>query len=507
MDILLLSLQVDLDTIGLKYLHYSLLQHSYNSAILFLPDFDSHNDQKLENILKFVRDNSPKLIGVSLMSVEYTKACHLTEYLKKYLKIPVVWGGIHPTIAPEMCLEYADYVGIGECEKTIIDIAHHIANNEDNDLTHINNLCYKENGQVKRNPLYPLTADLDEIPSFEHIPINSYIQDYKAILPVNQSIFKKHARYSGTTYSVMSSRGCPFSCTYCCNNFISRLYDYRKVRRRSIANIIAELKKAKSEHPFIEYINFQDDCFLACSASHLAEFCESYKKEIGIPFVVRSIPVYTTREKIEVLKSSGLAWISLGLQSGSDRVSREIYKRKSLKEDFLKAAKIIKDYNVAAFYDVILDNPFETREDKLETIHTLIEIPKPYYTQFFSLTLYLGTELYARAKEECPEYIEDAIKKDYLLYNKDTLNMMTRLATFISKKQMNKILHLYKEKPDSLSLKIHLFIALLQSSLLFEPLTGLKVIKLSQGGNYLKTLKVLPNYFKEGVMRYIKQFK
>jgi len=421
--------------------------------------------------------------------------------------IPVVWGGVHPTIAPDTCMEYADYVCIHEGERAIIDIADAVIGNEYNKLAHIKNLCYKQDGQIKRNPLYPLIQNLDEIPSYDHIPKNSYIQDNDVIVPVNRKTFIRYARYSGTTYSIMSSRGCPFSCTYCCNNVLSGLHDSKKVRHRSTANIISEIKKAINDNPYIEYINFQDDCFLACSGKHLSEFCEQYRKEIGRPFIVRSIPTYINREKVTALKSAGLAWISLGLQSGSDHTCKEIYKRRSLKADFLKAAGIIKDYNIAAFYDVILDNPFESVEDKLETIQTLVETPKPFYTQFFALNFYLGTELYARASKECPERIDDSTQKDYLLYKKDILNAITRLAAFLNEKTMKRIIHLYKKNPKSVGLKIYLFINTLRSSFIVEPLTYFRVIKLSQGDNYMKTLKVLPNYFKEGIMRYINQFR
>jgi radical SAM superfamily enzyme YgiQ (UPF0313 family) len=507
MNILLISVQRDLDIIGLKYLHYYLLKNGYNSFLLHLTNFNPNDDNHLENINKFISGISPGFIGISLMSIEYCNARDLTKYLKTNLKsIPVIWGGIHPTISPEMCLEYADYVCAGEGERAVLDLANAVNKNES--IKTINNFYYMENARIKKNMLYPPIENLDEIPAYDHIPVNSFIQETNGrIIPMDKKIFRKYARYRGTSYSIMSSRGCPFSCTYCCNNFISRLYQTKKVRRRSTENIIIELEKTVNDNPEIEYINFQDDCFLACGDEYLKEFCKTYKEKIKKPFVVRAIPIYITRNKIEYLKDAGLAWISLGLQSGSDRVCNEIYKRKSLKADFLKAAGIIKDFDIAAFYDVILDNPFENEEDKLETIQTLIKTPKPFYTQFFSLSLYLGTELYERAKKECPEKIEDPLQKKYLLYHKNTVNNMIRYSTFLSGKFMNKVVYLYKQNPEGAMLRVALFIANLLSTLIFEPLTYFRVIKLSLGGSYIRTLKVLPNYFEEGFMRYFNQFK
>jgi len=511
MSILLISLQKDLDIIGLKYLHYTLLNNSCVSLFLCLPNFNPNDADALEQIKKFVLECSPSLIGISLMSVEYNNACALTTYLKNnFTSIPVLWGGIHPTIAPKMCLDYADYVCVGEGERTILDIARAVDGNErlylNEGLSSINNLCYRgDNGQVKQNPLYPLIENLDEIPFYDHIPVHSFIQAHKDILPLSKKIFQKYARYSGTTYSVMSSRGCPFSCTYCCNNFISRLYGSRNVRRRSIAGIICELERAVQNNPQIEYINFQDDCFLACTSEYLKEFCEIYQEKIKRPFIVRSIPVYINRDKMASLKRAGLAWISVGLQSGSDRVCREIYQRRSLRADFLKAAGLIKDFRIAAFYDVILDNPFETQEDQLETIQTLLETPKPFYTQFFSLSLYLGTELYTRAQQNSLN-MESSLSKDYLIYNKSTLNDLLRISTFVSQERMQRVVDLYKKNPESFRFKVAFFMAKVLSMTIREPVTYFQVIKLSQNDRYLRTFKVMPSYFKEGFRRYINQF-
>jgi radical SAM superfamily enzyme YgiQ (UPF0313 family) len=507
MNVLLISVQADLDVLGLKYLHYTLLKHGVNSFLLCLPNIKQRDAASVGNLKQFIAKLSPQLIGISLMSIEFNDAAYLTQYLKKeFASITIVWGGIHPTIAPEMCLDYADYVCIGEGERTIVDMANAIK--ERGDLTSINNLCYIKDNEAKRNPLYPLIDNLDEVPAYDLIPVNGFLQDKAgAIVPIDQKVFKKYARYRGTTYSTISSRGCPFSCSYCCNNFLTHLYNSKKIRRRSIPSLISELERCLSNNPGIEYINFQDDCFMACSDEHLKNFCQEYKNKIRKPFIIRSIPIYINQDKIRSLKDAGLAWISIGIQSGSDRVCKEVYKRKTSKIDVLRAANIINKFDVGVYYDVILDNPFETTADRIETIKVLMEIPRPFHAQFFSLTFYFGTELYERAQKECPELIEDCRRKDYEVYNQDTLNAMIRLAAFIDKKQMQKLLELYQENPTGRKFKFWLALARIFSFLIKEPLTYFKVIKLSQNGSFLRTLKVLPNYFEHGVVRYLNQLR
>ncbi|MBW2989045.1 B12-binding domain-containing radical SAM protein [Candidatus Woesearchaeota archaeon] len=503
MKILLISLQEDMDVIGLRYLHYTLLEKGHDSFLLFLPNF---RDQGLVNIKDLINRICPDLIGFSIMSVHFSKACNLTGYIKKNFKIPVIWGGVHPTIAPDICLRHADYLCIGEGEKVILDLADAVDNHSD--LRSVKNMYYLDEGSIKKNQLYPLIDDLDELPLYEHMPKNSFVQEKDGnIVSLTKKVFERYSRYKGIFYNIMASRGCPFSCSYCCNDFLSRLYPAKKVRKRSIANIISELKKAVNDNPQVEYINFQDDCFLAYSLSDLEEFSRVYKEEIGKPFIVRSIPIYVSAEKIKFLKEAGLSWISLGLQSGSDHVCREIFNRMSFKEDFLRAARIIKDNKIAGFYDVILDTPFERDKDKIETIKTFMETPKPFIPVFYSLTLYAGTKLYERVKGEASHNMDDYLKKDYMVYRKGLFNEMIRLSATLTKNQMQVLLSLYNDGESGVKFKIALFLAKIWSSFFAEPLSYVKTVKISVGGSYLKTLKILPTYVMEGLWRYLNQFK
>lgn len=508
MNTLLISLQKNPNVIGLKYLHYYLLKNNHNSTMLFLPNFNMNgkNNKNTINIKKFINKINPKLIGFSLMSEEYLQARNLTISLKKNFKsIPVIWGGIHPTISPETCLKYADYVCVGEGEKTILDMANAV--NKGETLENINNLYYLKKNKLKKNELYPLITNLDTVPAYEHIPANSYLQEKNGkIIKINKKVFKKYDRFSGASYDVMSSRGCTFSCTYCCSNFISQLYNIRKIRRRSLHNVISEIKKAIIDNPELDFINFNDDCFLNCSDEYIKDFCKVYKKEINKSFFIKAMPIYINETKIKHLKDAGLVWIEVGLQSGSDRTCKDIFNRKSLQSDFLKAAEILHKYGIATYYGVILDNPFESDEDRIETIKTITKVNKPFYLVCFSLTLYIGTELHKRAKKECPKKIENSFKKDYLVYHKNTINNITKLSAFIGEKSINKLICLYKNNPNSNLLKYKLVLYKLISAFILEPINALRLLKLTQQGSYTKTIKVIPYFFKLGFVRYIKQF-
>lgn len=502
-DVLLISLQKDLDVIGLRSLHYQLLKHGFASHILFIPRFPGA--AMPDSIYNLIDKLSPLFIGISLMSIEYDRAKELTHALKShYPSIPILWGGIHPTVVPETCLDYADFICIGEGESFIVDFANAVANGSSPET--LGSLAFRRNGQVIQNSLYPLMTDLSAIPACEHVPRDSYVLRKGTITPLNIRIFRKYARYSGTTYSIMSSRGCPFSCTYCCNNALAKIYGSKKVRFMELSSVIDELRMAIIQYPFIECINFQDDCFLLRSDEKIEQFCHLYKQKIKRPFIARSIPTFITERKIALMKSAGLAWISLGLQSGSDHVCHEIYKRWSGKQDFLKAARAIKNQDLAAFYDVILDNPFETDQDRIDTALILMETPKPFYTQCFSLNLYPGTELQRRALEEGLIKGDEYQSKDYLLYNKTSINNLIRVATFIPSSWLKLLLELFRLKPASLWFKMNLSVARLFAIAFIEPITYLKIIRLSQRKRLGATIRVLPHYVKEGLSRFRKHF-
>lgn len=504
--VLLVSPQEDLDVIGLKYLHYSLIQGGYDSRLMFLPRFNDRDRQSAGAMADFAAGLAPDLIGVSLMSHEFERAAAITAQLKERLPgVPTVWGGIHPTIDPEGCLEHADYACVGEGETALMKMA--AAVDAGRSLNAVENLCYLVDGAVTRNELVPLIEDLDSLPAPEHVPASSYIQVGGEILPLDAKTARKHSRYGGRTYSVISSRGCPFSCTYCCNNYLSRLYGKKRVRRRSVGSVLEELERAVKENPQLEYINFQDDCFIACGQEYMEEFCRGYRKRVRLPFIIRSIPTYVKKERLAMLKDAGLGWISLGLQSGSDRVCTDIYKRKSLKEDFLKAARVVNELKIAAFYDVILDNPFETDEERLETVETLMQTPKPFYPQIFSLSLYHGTELHERALEEHPDQLEDPRAKNYLRYRRTPVNNMMRMAVFINPALMRRLMTFYLHHPHSTVTHALLSTVGLFSSAVLEPVTYFRLIRLSKDGSTAQTVKVLPSYFRKGLERYLDQFR
>lgn len=181
----------------------------------------------------------------------------------------------------------------------------------------------------------------------------------------------------------MTTRGCPNACAYCCNHLYRQLYHGhgKLLRSYSIDYVIKELQRLRDKFPTVGVFDIRDETFFARPLSDMKEFAERYQKEVGVRWKCLADPTTMSEEKLQLLVDAGLTDIIIGIQSGSDRVNFEVYKRFIKRERVLKAAKIANKFKgkLAVMYDIITTNPYENPEDVLDSINLLREIPKPYF--------------------------------------------------------------------------------------------------------------------------------
>lgn len=493
-EVLLVSFQDNTDVIGLKYIHSYLCRNQVDSHILFIPRYKKKD---LRSVANFLKRFEPKIIGISLMSQEFYKAKEFSLYVKKeFPDILVAWGGIHPSISPKECLNYSDYVFIGESEQAFLEFTNAILKNKS--VNNILNLGHKLSNEIYINKLRPLNENLDSLPFPEHFPKKSFVLDKGNVVKLSKSLFKKYTRYSGKFYSLTTTRGCPFSCAYCCNSFFNKLYSRAMVRRRSAENVIEELKIATRYFSQLVYVNIQDDNFFSYDILWMKDFVRMHKKEIKKKFVCRTTPAHLSEDKISVLKKAGLAWIFMGLQSGSSRINKEIYKRFVPNEKFIESTRIAKRHNVAGYYDVILDNPYETEQDTIETINVILEIPKPFMLQLFSLCFYQGTEIYNRALKE-NLIIENPVEKNYAKYRPIFLNKVIRLCPLFPRR----FIKLMVKNRKSRRAKILVDLIYFPSILILEPIVWFRLILVSFDYDIFSTVNMIAAFSKTGFSRMI----
>lgn len=194
---------------------------------------------------------------------------------------------------------------------------------------------------------------------------------------------------------MITTRGCPFYCGYCANTYTMTVFG-KKTRKRSVENCMEELKLVK-KNLYVLYINFEDDWFFSHDLQWIKQFSEEYKKTIDLPFIVRVFPGVLDREKLFALRDAGLSMAVMGVQSGSDRINFDVFNRKVRFSSVITAAELIYESKAAPFYEMIVDNPYETEEDQMETIRAMASLKKPFTISLAHLTFFPGTPLTERA--------------------------------------------------------------------------------------------------------------
>lgn len=231
-------------------------------------------------------------------------------------------------------------------------------------------------------------------------------------------------------------RGCPHSCTFCCNYNLRKLYLKKGnyIRKRSIRNVIEEVVNLKQKFPSIDFVWFTDDTFLIRSVEEIALFCKEYKKKVGLPFMCYVDPLTFDETKLRLLIDAGLKRIEMGIQTGSEKINKNLYNRFVTNERLIAVTKIINKYShkmVPPEYQIIIANPYETEKDVLSTIDLIQKLPKPYFLQPFALVFFPGTQLYYKARND--GIIKS--KKDtcydvcYTAYKENLMNKFKKLDT------------------------------------------------------------------------------
>ena len=446
MKVTLISPYPDITSFGIRNISSFLRINGVQTQLVFLPDplgddliedAQRYPEKILDELSHLACDSD--LIGIGLMTNYFDNAKQITSHLKKTVKAPILWGGVHATIRPGECIQFADMVCVGDGEEAILDLVRQIETNTRIYL--IPNIWGWRNGNIIRSAPRSLTQDLNNFPIPDYSCSDHYIYYNGHIRPMDIELTKKFLSHGTVSkhlgrigYQTMTGRGCPHKCSYCINDAVKTLYgNSGYLRWRSTEHVISELKWAKKAFPFIEFIWISDDAFFSRSSKSIRSFCDVYINEIGLPFSCLASPLTVNEEKMEALVGAGLIYLQMGVQTGSSRI-QTLFNRKAMNNAvMLSAMKIIHQYRDQIdppSYDFILDVPYETLQDKIESIRLIAEIPKPFRLQPFSLVLYPGTLLYEKAKTDglIQNESRDIYTKSYTMQAPTYTNLLILLS-------------------------------------------------------------------------------
>lgn len=344
------------------------------------------SDQEENICLRLIQRIKPDLIGMSVTSPFIQTNARMTHLIKTKFGIPVIWGGPAPTTEPERCAKGCDYICIGEGERTVIEIARRIDSGES--IALVPNMAYLGPDGLVKNPMFPAVEDLNALPFKDILPNDKFlIEEGRLVEQFTEASYSRNTKYHAT-----SSRGCPYSCTYCCENQYKKLYSSQTfLRRRSPSHVVEELKEAKKQLGY-KIVQFEDEIF-AQDLNWLEEFSSLYRSEINLPFICYLFPDEVILRRIQILKEAGLILTCLGLQSGSQRTNSKIYHRPFNKDLMMQTAVALQTHKIDYYVDVITHNPFETEEDMKATLDVLLELPKPFWLCLNRLFIINGTDI------------------------------------------------------------------------------------------------------------------
>ncbi len=342
----------------------------------------------------------------------------------------MIWGGIHPIIYPEDAIgAEVDAVCTGEGEFAFEEFYRLFSSGED--YRNVRNFWFKTDDGVRKNAFRPLMTaeEMETLPFAKYGTGELIYKRGRGFVPVTT---RDYLKMNGLSYTTVWSIGCPLHCTFCGNTkFIANDKNYARVRHPSARYAVEEVKHAKSIHGHIQNVLFHDDSFMAIKTSEIEEFARTWRKELNLPFAVFGvIPNYVREDKLELLTWAGMYRVRMGIQSGSDRILK-FYKRPTPLAAVESAAGAISKfsrYHVNPSYDIIVDNPVETRQDVIDTLELLYRMPRPYQLNIFSLRVIPNTALEQQMIEHGLDI--DEISANYHKLRPTFANALLYLLTF-----------------------------------------------------------------------------
>jgi anaerobic magnesium-protoporphyrin IX monomethyl ester cyclase len=338
-----------------------------------------------EELLELIEEWRPGLVGFSCLTQQHPRAREMATFLREQHSRggvelpPLVAGGIHPTLMPEEVMAEGvwDHVAVGECEEALLELVEKLERGEP--VEEVRSFLSWRGGERPPEAAHPpVSAEL-----WVHNPVREFPD--LAVLPApNYELFdvERILEAKNGWFSLMSSRGCAYRCTYCLNHKVIDRYRgdlgvnvaaLGYVRTRPAELVIDEIENVLERYPGIKTFIFDDDLFTQ-NVEHALAVCEAYEKAgIGIPLVVNAHVQRLDDRVSRALASAGARILKIGIESGSPRVRTRILKRHMRHQDIIDTVGIAEGHGLHTSGFVMVGLPTESREERWETVDLLAE--------------------------------------------------------------------------------------------------------------------------------------
>ena len=350
-------------------------------------DLDPASDVQLENLGRVIRREELNLVCISIRASAYAEQARIiTEHIQQNLNLPVLWGGMHPTIAPDSCSGTADMLLKGEGELALLELANNLISGDKDRTFTSKNVTFNLGDELIQNPLRPLVQNLDDL-SFR-----DYTTHQHKYFIYGNTYLQGDPMHGDPVFQMMGSRGCIYKCSYCYNSTYKKdVYPGQKwFRVRSPESMVAEIQAARQHWDF-KRIRFDDEVF-NFQLDWLEDFCERFPRDVGLPFEVFIEPKLVNETRMTMLRDAGLSAVYMGVQS-SERVTGHLYDRRVKNQTVADIAEMYHRLGIKPHFQLIFDDPVSTEQDKQKLFEMISTFPHPYDLYLFSMTVFPGSEL------------------------------------------------------------------------------------------------------------------
>lgn len=354
--------------LGITYIASILRERGHESGALTI------RDPELDNR---VNDWGPDVIAFGCTTGFHRQYFTVARHLKdQHPDIPFIAGGAHATFFPEDFDDkpFIDFVIRGEADEAVPQFAEALEGARP--FSSAGNLRHRVGGGVVQNEMLPLVEDLDSIP-----------------FPKRDLLIGYRPSTAGRAAFCITGRGCPYSCTYCFNHSLKKLYGGlgTYIRRRSVGNVISELVELRDSSPGLQMIVFQDDTFVL-GHDWVREFCDRYPSEVGLPFHCHVRANHVTPEIAKVIAKAGCLSVKMAVETTDDRARNEILGRNMDIETIRAACGALRGAGIRFVTQNILCIPTCSYEHDEKTLSFNAEM-RPDFTFATLLQPYPGTEI------------------------------------------------------------------------------------------------------------------
>lgn len=357
-------------------------QHGFHPELLVLP---GKVDKRL--IKRAIRHHQPKLICLTSVSMEHAVIEETAAYLKHLCpEAFFLVGGPHVTLNPnEVMGSSFDAVCLGEGEYPTLDIATQIRDGKR--PSRVDGVLFASEHNQGNLSRGQFIRDLDQLP-----------------LP-NREMWDTWCVFPKRIHTILVSRGCPYKCSYCCNHILRKVSHGEYVRYRSPECVVHELESVLRHDPKTTFIYFESECFnadifFALSLSDkLRRFQAQHDVRIRFGANIKVIPGQDYDQLFYHLSEAGFLLANVGLESGNDRLRRQILRRAYTNRDVKNVVNAAKAHGLFVRLYAMIGIPGETVADFQDTISCVKEL-QPDVVDLSYFYPYPGTDAYRMCVEQ-----------------------------------------------------------------------------------------------------------